>query len=115
MTGRTGLHRPGLVAPEVVKARRGWDSMAWVVGQIWPQWMVLRPREMETMSLVPQIRDAYVIVQVFDAKPRLDQYSYIPGSGYVYADSKFFVLRRKDGQAPPKLTLPNSPANAPSH
>lgn len=86
---------PGLVAPEVVKARRkGSGTMASVVVQLRPDWMVLRPHEMQTLSRIPEIGDHYEVVKEFDVSSELNRYSYIPGSGYVYWDARFFVLHK---------------------
>ena len=87
---------PGLVAPEVVKARkRGSGSMQSVVIQLRPDWLVLRPHELRTFSQVPEIRNSYEVIKEFDVRPALRRYGSIPGSGYLLWDAQFSVLRKQ--------------------
>ena len=45
---------------------------------------------------IPRVRNNYVLVKTYDARPNLDSCGYFPGRGYVYDDAVFDVLRRKD-------------------
>jgi hypothetical protein len=86
---------PGLVAPEVVRLRRekhvGFTS---ILPELKPEWLVLRPGEVEAMSKTDYFRDHYAPAMTFDARPRLQKYGRIPGRSYVDNDAVFTVYRK---------------------
>ncbi len=90
---------PGLSSPEVVAARRkaGSDSYRGLIAELDPDWLVLRPSQVNEIILHngrAQL-EKYKIVKIFDASKRLDDYCFIPGSGYVRGDQKFIVCKRR--------------------
>ncbi len=91
---------PGLSSPEVVAARKkvGGQQVAPVIRELTPDWLVLRPTEVnqlyrEDSSL---LKEAYRLEEKFDARPRLRDYRWIPGIGYLYRDSVFHLYRRRN-------------------
>jgi hypothetical protein len=92
------LDYPGLVAPEVVQARRERPRDFVTVGmRLRPEWMVLRPEEAERMSSETEtFDDAYELMKVFDARPRLQECHDMPGNEYVLGDAVFQVYKRKE-------------------
>jgi hypothetical protein len=81
------LDWPGLV-------HGGMQSM---IAELKPDWVVFRPGEYAGLGALQADFDKhYVPEQVFDARPRLDQYKFIPGKRYVYVDSTFVIFRRRD-------------------
>jgi Predicted membrane protein (DUF2142) len=86
---------PGLVSPEVVELARQEGGDFTAVGlRLKPEWMVLRPGELESFSEHEEFARHYRIVKVFDVTDRLDAYPFIPGKGYLRGDAKFTVMRR---------------------
>ena len=97
---RLMLDWPGLVAPEVVRLRREGATQLTVILKLKPAWLVLRSSEAVAAYQVPEIRNSYTRVRVYDAHAALDKYGYIPGRGYLNIDTTFYVLRRIEPPAP---------------
>ena len=91
------LDYPGLASPEVVAARRaGHRTYAQVVAHLRPEWLVLRPDQVETMQReVPQLlAENYRLARTFDVRPAVDALTFLPGRPYLEFDALFFVFRR---------------------
>ena len=99
-SGAKMIDWPGLVAPEVVRLRRekkvGFVS---ILPELKPEWVVLRPGEVEAMSKSEYFRDHYAPAANFDARPRLKEYGRIPGRSYLENDAVFTVYRETTPQA----------------
>jgi hypothetical protein len=96
---------PGLVAPEVVRLLRDRTCNCWTaVAALQPDWIVLRPSELEYMAWVGFFRDHYRAVQVFDARPNLQRYHRVPGKGYLVHDATFLVFQKQ-----PRSLHPGAP------
>jgi len=91
------LDYPGLVSPEVVAVNKAVGRAAFgnVIGRLEPEWLVLRPFELQKLSEHSGLGHAYEPKVVFDARRRLNGYRYIAGRGYLDFDSVFVVLRRQ--------------------
>ena len=89
---------PGLVAPEVVEARKisGGRMMAGAV-LIRPDWMVLRKAvEYELAMANPWFRENYEVAREFNAADDLKRdYPDLPGLGYPLYDAHYYVLRKR--------------------
>ena len=96
-SGAKMLDYPGLVAPEVVAARRagkGSDHPD-VIKQLWPTYLVLRPHEVNRVGKDPEVRNAYDRVYDVDATAKLDSYPDLPGKSFLAYDSRFYVFKKK--------------------
>jgi hypothetical protein len=89
---------PGLVSPQVVRLRRDKGlNKATLTTEILPDWVVLRPMEYEAVrnSTAFQVfRENYSIAKVFDVRPSLERYAFIPGKYYLDFDAVFTVFKR---------------------
>ena len=86
---------PGLVSPQVVKLRRSGLEMAQMVAPLKPEWIVVRPFELEDMrTYTPDFDQHYQVVAIFDARKKLQQYGSFYGSDYVTYDQTFYVAHR---------------------
>ena len=91
------LDWPGLASPEVVRVRREKKvGYVTILPELKPEWLVLRPGEVDAMAKSAEFRDHYAPVTTFDARPRLARYRRIPGRSYVENDAVFTVYRRHD-------------------
>lgn len=104
-SGMTMHDFPGLASPKVVQLRRE-KSLGFfgVITELMPDWVVLRPFEFRNImqsNFAQSFSDHYEVAQQFSALPRLQQYSFIPGKGYLLFDAEFAVFRRK---TPPKTS-----------
>jgi len=71
-SGLTMLDYPGIVSPEVVQARRrAGDNPAAAAAALSPEWLVLRPVELEYLEAANPgwLINGYRLVQTFDASP----------------------------------------------
>jgi hypothetical protein len=94
-SGAKMLDYPGLASAEVMRESRRKPNNFFDVGlRLRPEWMVLRPGEAETMALYPEFSRHYKRAAPFEATDRLNQYSFIPGKGYVVTDATFTVYQR---------------------
>jgi hypothetical protein len=93
------LDYPGLASKEMVEARRrfgaGRDNL--VHFELKPDWLVLRPAEVQTECYiqVQPLNELYELVQVFDATDKVKNTSWLPGRPYLEFDQKFLVFHRK--------------------
>jgi hypothetical protein len=87
---------PGLCSPEVVAARRRASSWSTVIDDLKPDWLVLRPSEVELLKngTPPVLAKDYQLARVFDVSERIKAYRYIPGRSYPECDQRFSVYRR---------------------
>ena len=93
---------PGLVSPEIVRLRREKQcNFLTIVPELRPEWMVLRPGEADKMAQIEDFVRNYSLEATFDARPRLAEYRYIPGRGYLLNDAVFRVYRRSDAARTP--------------
>ncbi len=88
------LDYPGLCTPEVVRLIKGkGHSMGAVIPELAPEWLVLRPAEVQAIYKEAFFRD-YDLAMEFDSQPELERIGYIPGKNYLLYDSFFYVFRR---------------------
>ncbi len=91
------LDYPGLVAPEVVKARHethaGFSELPVVLK---PTWIIAREGELERLRAVEGITNNYGVAQVWDhAEELMRKYGPFPGGNGVLFDARFVALKRK--------------------
>ncbi len=91
---------PGLSSPEVVAARRKLHSNSYgdLIDYLRPEWLVLRPGEVESVrqkksTLLSQV---YLPVKTFDVSKQIASYSFLPGRSYLKFDQTFVVFGRHD-------------------
>ena len=90
------LDWPGLASPVVVRLRKEQGlTRSTIEGVLRPEWMVLRPYEVDIMSGSSWFKD-YERMKTFDVTQRVSDYEFLPGRNYLYFDSQFVVYRRKD-------------------
>ncbi len=97
-SGLKMLDYPGLASPEVVGARRaGHISHAQIITALRPEWLVLRPDQLETVqSESPQLlTQAYRLARVFDVRATVDALTFLPGRAYLDFDAVFYVFARQ--------------------
>lgn len=97
-SGGKMLDFPGLVSPEVVRARRELKTSDWrvLIAHLQPEWLVLRPSEaQDTFGPGSPVLEQYEVARVFDATPRLQAYRWIPARSALDYDRTFIVYRRK--------------------
>jgi hypothetical protein len=92
------LDWPGLVSVEVdelVKAREIHD-LATPAILLKPEWLVLRPFEVEAFEKQDQFLTRYYErEEQISAKDRLKEYDYLPMRDYIYGDAEFSIWHRK--------------------
>jgi hypothetical protein len=89
--------RTGLCSPEVVAARRKVsNSMARMIPELRPDWLVLRPYEVEAIRQEDPrlLTEQYHEVRRFDVSVALAQYTWIPGFDYPKFDQAYLVFHR---------------------
>ncbi len=103
---------PGLVAPDVVRLRR--DEKAKMVdaaASLQPDWMVLRPSEIEEMSAATFFQQ-YALVKVFNAMPKLresrQEYGHLAGPSWLKFDANLSVFRKVSATAGLYREVPQS-------
>jgi hypothetical protein len=101
------LDFPGLCSPEVVASRRkhpeySLASIAMVIAELHPDWLVLRANEVEGIALataerkVPiSLKDDYLMVKAFDVSGQVDKYSMLPGLDYLKYDQTYLVFKKR--------------------
>lgn len=92
------LDYPGLVAPEVVKARHehkaGFPELPVYLK---PTWIIAREGELERLRAIDQIVKDYKVEHIWDhAEDLIKKYGPYPGGTGVLFDSRFVALKRKD-------------------
>ena len=68
-----------------------------VIRELRPDWLVLRPKEVENISRNDSdiFSQMYSIAQVFDVSERVKSYSWLPGRAYLEYDQTYWVYRLK--------------------
>lgn len=94
--GRHVVDWPGLVSPDVVRARRQKRTDYWsMIGEVRPDWVVLRdgvpPVGYEPAAF---LHANYKRVATFDVRDNLKRYAWLPGRSYLFFDSCFHVYKR---------------------
>jgi hypothetical protein len=98
---------PGLSSPEVVAARRTYhtDDFATLIVALKPDWLVLRPSEIERVDKVsPLILSEYGGItepgkmyrpmEVFDVRQMVHEAHFLPARQSFKSDQTFIVFRR---------------------
>ena len=88
---------PGLSSREVVELeRRGLRGLGTLAAELHPEWLVLRPFEIEEISQTyPHLLDdQYIRVRDFDVRDRVARLR-IYGRGYLEYDSAFIIFHRR--------------------
>jgi hypothetical protein len=95
---------PGLSSREMVETRKrlGKDKENLAFLELKPDWIVLRPREIKSGTIVEpkRLSELYDRVAVFDASEKLRTLPWLPGRGYCEVDQTFVVFHRKSPGAP---------------
>jgi hypothetical protein len=91
------LDFPGLCAPEVSRiVRSGPGGYARIITTLRPDWLVLRPYEINHQNLLNSgILDAYDAVGHWDQRSKLDDLDFLPGRNWAQFDAEFYVFRRR--------------------
>jgi hypothetical protein len=105
-SGLKMLDYPGLASKEMVEARKrlGPARQNQVYLELKPDWLVLRPAEVqkETYVDIEGLRKFYEQVQVFDATDKINAIGWLPGRPYLHFDQTFLIFHRKtDGSLNP--------------
>ncbi len=91
---------PGLSSPEVVATRRklgpAKDNMRWVIRDLMPDWVVLRPGEVASIhNDDPELlATMYRPARAFNVTDRISRLPYLPGRGYLRYDQEFRVYQK---------------------
>jgi hypothetical protein len=96
------LDYPGLVSPSVVEARRrSGQGFYGCIDILKPDWLVVRPGDLDAIRQVPAVRSSYAVAWEYDTGPYWEKFAGLPGTGFLTADSRLIVLRRlrKEPQA----------------
>ena len=96
-SGLRMLDFPGLATPSVVAARRKvGNSWAAVIRELRPDWVVLRPWEVDYFGRGdPELfKSVYKEAKRFDVSDKLKDYKTLPGRWYVTYDQTFIVFRQ---------------------
>ena len=92
------LDYPGISAPEVVavlkKFRSGPFPFTVIIGELVPDWLVLRPWEVAEVGKNIPLTPLYDPVKTFDVSERVKSYRWLPGRDYLQCDQTFIVFRR---------------------
>ena len=95
-SGLKMLDYPGLASPEVVAARRaGHRTHAQVIAALRPEWLVLRPDQVQGVQVeAPHLlAQGYRLVRAYDVRPALDAVKVLPGRGYLEFDAVYLVFQ----------------------
>ena len=108
-SGLKMLDYPGLASKEMVALRKrlGPDRENQAYRELWPDWLVLRPQEVQTGIYVDAegLRNYYELVQVFDATDKINAIRWLPGRPYLRYDQTFLIYHRK----PDSIVKPPAP------
>lgn len=91
------LDYPGLCAPEVSRiVRSGPGGYARIIRTLQPDWLVLRPFEIESQNLLHSgTLNAYTQVRQWDQQSALAEREFLPGRNWLQFDAQFVVFRRR--------------------
>jgi len=99
---------PGLSSREVVTAiRDGATTYPELISQLKPDWLILRPLEIEQQGITDaDMRAHYRVVKMIDHARELKDIPFLPGRGWVEYDSQFVVFQRvHDADSRAKFSL----------
>jgi hypothetical protein len=85
---------PGLVCDEVVEARCRGENFWTMVGDLKPEWLVLRPDEAREMDGYHFLQ-AYRFEQKFDVSKQVKQLASLPGVEYLQHDAVYYIFKRR--------------------
>lgn len=90
------LDFPGLVAPEVVAARRTYgDNFAQIPVHLKPTWIAARLREAQVILSVEENRNSYDVVMKISQREKLLAMERFGGDAFLFNDAEFYILHRK--------------------
>lgn len=93
------LDWPGLASREVVEVRRrlGRDHQIEAFLELKPDWLVLRPFEIDSSTIIDgkKVAEFYDLVNAFDASKQIEAIGWLPGRKYLEFDRTFLVFHRK--------------------
>jgi hypothetical protein len=89
------LEWPGLVSPQVTKILRQGVTRMDLFDRLKPDWLVLRPREVETVKGDPRFFAQYAFDRTFDVSGLVASYDDMPGIVYIRGDQTFLIFHRK--------------------
>lgn len=91
----TILDYPGLVAPEVVRARREHGlTFLTLPAYLKPEWIVLRPSEFLAMKQLPGFHNDYQYIHTIDQRGVIEAIRWLPGRNYPLSDCTFHIFCR---------------------
>ncbi len=92
----TMLDYPGLSSREVVAARRKHgENFSLLIGELEPEWLVLRPSEIFNHRLIDSgVLGRYQLVRVWNAKEEIEAIPILPGRNLLLFDAEFFLFGR---------------------
>jgi hypothetical protein len=99
---------PGLSSWEVVTAiREGATTYPELIARLKPDWLVLRPVEIEEQRLTQaSMCTHYRIAKVIDHRRELKAIPFLPGRGWLEYDSQFVIFQRvNDAEPEAKVSL----------
>jgi hypothetical protein len=98
-SGLKMLDYPGLASREMVEARKrlGWAKQNQLYLELKPDWIVLRPHEIQEQLVADPdgLQKSYAFVQAFDATDKIKAVRWLPGRGYLEGDKTFLVFHLK--------------------
>jgi hypothetical protein len=109
---------PGLVSPEVVRLRKERrlgleDVPPSILPDLRPDWIILRPQDVEFSLGDEYFRRNYALVRVFEVTAELEQYVFLPGRNYLMFDASFSLFKRvsadSDQPAYREVSVPPEP------
>jgi hypothetical protein len=99
---------PGLSSREVVTAiREGATTYPELIARLKPDWLILRPLEIEQQGITDaNMRAHYRVAKVIDHSGELRAIAFLPGRGWLEFDSQFMVFQRvHDADPEAKVSL----------
>jgi len=99
---------PGLSSREVVTAiREGATTYPELIARLKPDWLILRPLEVEQQGITDvNMRAHYRVAKVIDHARELRAIPFLPGRGWLEFDSQFVVFQRvHDADPEAKVSL----------
>lgn len=98
-SGLKMLDYPSLASKEVVEVRKrlGLYGEHWVWAELLPDWLVLRPPEIQDEKLIDtgNLDKFYELVQTFDATEKINAVFWLPVRAYLQYDQTFLIFHRK--------------------
>jgi hypothetical protein len=88
------LEWPGLVSPQVTRLLKQHAKPIEVINALHPDWLVLRPFEVEKVADEPTFTTHYHLERIFDVTPEVEAFGDRPGHVYIEGDETFLVFHR---------------------